>query len=86
MERESLNTSALSPHFHSRSGMLNHTGGTSSHNGMMEHQEFILRNGILEKILTPWNFKAGKSNSELRLVQEQPIPRSLQGGLLTLGP
>ena len=34
MRRESLNTSIPSPHFQSRSGMLNHTGGTYPHNGM----------------------------------------------------
>ena len=35
MKRESLNTSIPSPHFQSRIGMLNHTGGTYSHSGMM---------------------------------------------------
>ena len=30
MKRESLNTPTQSPHFQSRSGMLNHTGGTYS--------------------------------------------------------
>ena len=30
-KRESLNAPIQSPHFHSRSGMLNHTGGTCSH-------------------------------------------------------
>ena len=36
MKRESLNTSIPSLHFQSRSGMLNHTGGTHSHSGMMD--------------------------------------------------
>ena len=35
MKRESLNTSTQSPHFQSRSGILNHAGGTYSHGGMM---------------------------------------------------
>ena len=35
MKRESLNKSIPSPHFQSRRWMLNHTGGTYSHNGMM---------------------------------------------------
>ena len=34
--RESLNTQTQSPHFQSRSGILNHTGGTYSHSGMMD--------------------------------------------------
>ena len=37
MKRESLNTSIQSPHFQSRSGMLNHTGGTYSHGCMMDY-------------------------------------------------
>ena len=37
MKRESLNPSVPSNHFQSRSGMLNHTVGTYSHNGMMEY-------------------------------------------------
>ena len=37
MKRESLNTKNSSPHFQSRSGMLNHTGGTCSHNGTLEY-------------------------------------------------
>ena len=37
MKRESLDTPIQSPHFQSRSGMLNHTGGTYSHSGMMDY-------------------------------------------------
>ena len=42
--------------------------------------EFSLRNGILENSLTLWNFKAGKSTSELGFVYDQPILRSLCSG------
>ena len=35
--------------------------------------EFSLWNGILENSLTLWNFKAGKSTSELGFVCDQPI-------------
>ena len=48
MKRESLITSTQSPHFQSRSGMLNHTGGTYSLKGMMSYQ----RNSISE-----WNLR-----------------------------
>ena len=41
MKRESLKTSLPSPHFQSRSGLLNHTGGTYSHNGMMDYQRIL---------------------------------------------
>ena len=37
MKRESLNTSIPSPHFQSRSGMLNHTGEIYSHNAMIDY-------------------------------------------------
>ena len=37
MKKEKLNTSIPSLHFKSRSGMLNHIGGTYSHNGMMHY-------------------------------------------------
>ena len=36
-KRESLNTSIPSPHFQSRNGMLNHTGGTYPHSGVMDY-------------------------------------------------
>ena len=36
MKRESLNTPIQSPHFQSRSGIWDHTGGTNSHVGMMD--------------------------------------------------
>ena len=37
MKRESLNTPIQSLHFQSRSGILDHTGGTSFHVGMMDY-------------------------------------------------
>ena len=37
MKRESLNTSIPLLHFQSRSGILNHTGGTYCHSGMMDY-------------------------------------------------
>ena len=46
MKRESLNTPTQSPLLQSRSGMLNHTGGTFSHSGMM---------GYPRVPITQWN-------------------------------
>ena len=37
MKRESLKTPTQSPHFQSRSGIFDHTGGTYSHGGMMDY-------------------------------------------------
>ena len=42
MNKKSLNTSIPSLHFQSRSGMLNHTGGTYSHSGMMDYPRIPL--------------------------------------------
>ena len=42
MKRESLNTSIQSPHFQSRSGMLNHTGGTYVHSGMKDDPRILV--------------------------------------------
>ena len=38
MKRETQNAAIPSHHFQSRRGMLNHTGGYYSHNGMMDYQ------------------------------------------------
>ena len=61
--REPLNTSIPSPHFQSGGGMLNHTGGTYSHNGMMDYPRFPISELLLGKFLpTLWNFKIWKVN------------------------
>ena len=52
MKRESLNTSIQSPHFQSRSGMLNHTGGTYSLNSMMVYPRVPITEWILEQFQT----------------------------------
>ena len=77
MKGESLNTSIPSVHFRSRSGILDHTGGTCCHSGMMEYPRSPITELHLGNFLTLWNFKAGKSTSGLRFVQEQQILRSI---------
>ena len=67
MKRESLNTPIQSPHFQSRRGMLNNTGGTYSHSGLMDYPSIPITEWNLRKFLTLWNFKAGRSTSELGL-------------------
>ena len=44
---------------------FNHTGGTYSHNGMMDYHK-VSDQCILEHSLTHWNFKARKSTSRLK--------------------
>ena len=72
MKRESLNTSIPSHHFQSGGGMLNHIGGTYSHNGMMDYPRSPIAELHLGKIHDSVNFKA----VGLRFVQEQQILRS----------
>ena len=40
MKSKPLNTSIPLPHCQSASGMLNHTGGTHSHGGMIDYPSF----------------------------------------------
>ena len=57
MKRESLNMSNQSPHFQSRSGMLDHIGGTYSHGGMMDCLRIpFLWNGSSRSITGQPNF------------------------------
>ena len=44
---------------------------------MMDYPRIPFTEWNLGKIMTLWNFKAGKSTSELRFVYEQQILRSL---------
>ena len=71
MKRESLNTPIPSPDFQSGIGMLNHTGGSYSHGGMMDYRRIIL-----EKYPDSVEFHS----SGMRFVHEQPILRSQCSG------
>ena len=62
MKRESLNTPIESPHFQSRSRMLNHTGGTYSHNRMMDYPRIPIWELHLAKFLDPLEFQSWKIN------------------------
>ena len=53
--------------------MLNHTGGTYSHNVMTDYPRFPTSELHLGKFLTLGNFIAGKSTSKLKYVQRQHI-------------
>ena len=57
-----------------------HTGGTYSHCGVTDYTRFPISELHLENFLTPWNFKAGKSTSSPRYVQNQRIFRTLCTG------
>ena len=76
MKRESLNTPIQSLHFQCGGGIWDHTGGTYYHVGMI-FREFLLRSGILENVMTLWNFRAGRLISELKFVCEQQNLKAL---------
>ena len=62
MKRESLNTTVPSPHFQSRSGLLNHTGGTYCHNGMMDYPRIPITEWNLGKFPDSMEFQSWKVN------------------------
>ena len=57
MKSESLNTPTQSPHFQSRSGMLNHTGGTYSRDGMMDYPRLPFSEWNLGTMLDSMDFR-----------------------------
>ena len=60
------------PRFQRGAGVYDHTGGTYSHSGVVvRFRDFRFRNCIWENFLTRWNFKAGKSTSRMKYVQNQ---------------
>ena len=68
MKRESLNTSI--PRFHSRSGMLNHIGGTYLHSSVMDYPTVPFTEWNLGKFSDAMEFQSWKSQlltSELNL-------------------
>ena len=62
MKRESLNTSIPSHHLQSRSGMLNHTGGTHSHSAMMDNPRIPQSELNLGKFPDSLEFQSWKVN------------------------
>ena len=62
IKRESLNTSTPSTHFQSRSGMLHHTGGTYSHDGMLDYPRFPIAELHLGKFPDSLEFQSWNVN------------------------
>ena len=62
MKGESLNTPIQSPQFQSRSGMLNHTGGTYSHSGVVDYPGASIAEMNLGKFPDPMEFQSWKTN------------------------
>ena len=61
VKRESLND------FKSRSGKLNHSGGTYSRGGMMDYPRIPIAELNHGKFMTLWNFKVGKSHQAYQI-------------------
>ena len=79
-EREPLSTSIPSHQFQSGSGILNPTGGTYTHSGVMGYPRLPISDMHLRNFLALWNFKAEKSTSRMKCAREQQILRSLCTG------
>ena len=62
MKRESLNTPFQPPHFQSRSGILDHIGGTYSHVGMMDYPRVPITEWNLGKFPHAMEFQSWKLN------------------------
>ena len=77
MKSESLNTPTQSPHFQSGSGMLNPTGGTYSHSGMMDYPRVLFTEWNLGNFPDSVEFQSWSLILELKFVCGQLILRSL---------
>ena len=51
-----------SPHFQSRSGLLNHTGGTYSHSGVMDYPRIQIAELYVGKFSDSMEFQSWKVN------------------------
>ena len=74
MKRGPLNTSILSPHFPSGGGMLNHTGGTLSHSGMIDYSRFPISKFHLVKFPDSMKFQSWKINFETEVWSKTAYP------------
>ena len=73
--RESLNTPTQSPHFQSRSGMLNNAGGTYSHVGMVDYPRVPITEQNLGKFPDPMEFQSWKSNFRTEVCSRTADPQ-----------
>ena len=62
MKRKQLNASVPSPRFQSGDGMLNHTGGTYSHSGMVDYPIIPITEMHLVKFSDSMEFESWKDN------------------------
>ena len=62
-------------HFQSRSGMLNHTGGTRSYGGMVDYPRIPKTELHLVKFPDPMENKAGRSTSRLKFCTRTADPQ-----------
>ena len=75
MKRESLNTSIPLPHFH-RSGILNHTGGTYSHSGMMDYPRIPISEMHLGKFHDSMEFQCWSVNFKNEVCTKTADPQT----------
>ena len=74
MKREPLNKSIPLPHFQNGDGMLNHTGGTYSHSGMMNYPRFPISELHLGKFRDSMEFQSWKVNFKTEVCSKTENP------------
>ena len=72
---ESLNTPIQSPHFQSRDGMLNHTGGAYSHSGLMNYPRVPLTEWNLGQFPDSMEFQSWKLNCRTEVCMRTAQPQ-----------
>ena len=75
MKRETLTTSIPLPHFHRGDGLLNHTGGTYSHNGIMDYPRIPTTEMHLGKLPDPVEFQSWKVNFKTEVCTRTADPQ-----------
>ena len=75
MKRESLNTPIQSPHFQCRGGILDHTGGTYPHVGMMDYRRVPTTEWNLGKCPDHMEFQSWKLNFRTEVCMRTAEPQ-----------
>ena len=74
MRREPQNSSIPVPRFQSRGGLLNHTGGTYSHSGMIDYPRFPISELHVGKFPDTMEFQSWKVNFKTEVCSKSADP------------
>ena len=74
MRREPQNSSIPVPRFQSRGGLLNHTGGTYSHSGMIDYPRFPISELHVGNFPDTMEFQSWKVNFKTEVCSKSADP------------